>query len=1263
MDVKGAVICFQKYVLGRSWEDGFLTPGGPVCLGYMGRVDVQKVYKFKDYLEIASKRGAEYACTRKQLLIYQIDRKFDQAIGIAEYHKGDGSDTPDLNSGQLPFYSLRTRKPSALGCCSVLNISQRLQTNSLKENAKLLNDNLKKVQARLREAGMDLDFAITGLLGGEDFCLIFLSDCFKAISEAVSEIQKILSVAEDTGENIPLVDNTHSMLMIDCSGKECEWGDARAQIFFSTRSKAGISYLSNVYHQLCGSNNKVDISFEGCYGEYDAVIRCPARLLTRDLYCGQNGLLSYDNPDYQISVYQSETIVYPFGCGLLPEKQLAAKDSVHLDQNLNGFMERNMREITRNILGEKKDKYQVLAYIELTLYRLLKDYRRIMADPFNVRLHADLTLQFETAVNAIVVASRSCGAGSGGVISFELNDFNNKFDLIINALNNTMLIGGQVDRFYFNEQPSYLQNTGSYHKILLAYYGFIKDVLQLLYSVKRDGKSSQSLLVPLLSFGLTPIINSQSFSSCIRKEGEEQEIPAKLLCIKLPYQALANPPKYLGILVHEIFHYLDPPWVDVWNKSLAAGLARIAICEFTGILATGLSDVFVAQNFSSRFYQTYAELVDSVAEQTIEEIFSRNEWLGGACPDHLRSALFEWFDFHRIPETASYKFYCRIWKNVHIQLCSVDVDPVVRKLFELDETDDLDGAFARRVQSVPDFYPLRNLLSCYFGAMAEVVADLFDVGTVLHGQSKAEWAKQFFWQIYSTQSDLLLGGEAAAPLSEPDAGLLLANVIRFGILMDYFLGPGTPESRGNRFAEVLKEWCLDANDQNRFERAQTAFRRDYKIYLAFESFYTDRERKFLDMVCAATESVAETPNGAEIIEKISRFYLRYCKLMGDSHKKDKDHEKLNGDGFDLCADFIAAYQIQSDIRDLKVSVPPAPSPYQPAAAAPAPTPILTPWPWKQYAEYPAELSHAVSSACKAMAVNGKVPLLWYRGQRNKHSETLPGILREKYGKTDCSVLTRFRQELRFARAQILPLGADFTKAGWLAFLQHHGFSTNILDFSESFYPSLYFAIHRWIEKPEELPEYDSHISLLNPVLFNLAMCALDERDTEETDGEPLFQRLAKYLQEGTLEDGVYLQIPLFSQDEDGNEDDYKYYFSWDEAAASDLKPQRPRAAFIPRNSERMRRQTGQFVFYDLRDGERPSMEKLCEEYMELVTERGLQPIPFLYKININRFAHKSFVDYAKAIGLRKYQVYPEVENLAKDVAALVKERDTGTVNK
>lgn len=1275
MKTRGAVICFQKYLLGRVGEDSCPTPGGPICLGYMGRVDVQAVDAFEDFIATASRRGANYACTRKQLLIYQLEEKLDQAIDIVEFDDSEDSACP--NDGRLPFCSTAGQKFYALGCCSVLNTPRQLQDRPIRQIADELNKKLKTIQANIQASGMELEFAVTGLLGGEDLCLITLSNHFAAISNVMSEVQKMTCSSDK--KDIPILENSHSILMVDSSGRCCNWGDAHAQIFFSSRSNSGISYLTRVYQALknnAGAGSEKEVSLEGRYGDYDIVLRCPAHLLRTELYCGEDGLLSYDNPAYRNAVYQSETIVSPFGCSQLTEAVAAdipAPDGNPMDErpfvpdaDLDSIIEQVMKEVARNLLGTEEDRYHELTHIHLALYRLLKDYRHIMADSFNVHLHNDLTTQFYAAVNAIVVASQPIKVKRDSNALSKPENFNAQFDDIVSALNSTMLIADQVDRFYFTGQLSHLQNTGSYHKILLAYYGFIKDVLRLLYSLQRDAGNVQPLLVPMLSFGLGPIANSRSFPSFIKKNGVP--VPAKLICIKLPYQALANPPKYLGILIHELFHYLHPLRTSSWNRLLVTCLARNAICEFIGILATGLSDVDfpVNQNIGAAFYCECKKVIDPAAAKIADVFFQHRQNLERVDPETLWCELSQYFLFHKSPKSDSYQFYRSIWKDLNNQfskdnLEKKDLDLALSRLLVLKEKEgsdresvndeDLDRVFADLVRAVPDFDPLGDLLFNCYKALLEVTADLFDLGIVLYREPHNIWAQEFFWQIHTTQNALL--GADTLPSERLDSALLSNNMIRFGILMDYCLKLGKNKSEdSDRFSNILWKWCDNSQDEGRLRQVQTAFRRDYNIYLESPSRYSGHEQKFLDMICETIKGLWRNPECVKIAEKMSGFYLDHCKIMDEARRKGKD-PALKKRNFDLCVKFIETYQTQESVQDLKAFPTVFAAPIIKVGLAASDEPFSQKHPERKFVEYPADLSWAVSTTCEKMSVAGKPPLLWYRGQQSKYIKTLPGILRENF--SDGDFLTKFCQEAHLARTQILPLGADFTEVGWLAFLQHNGFPTNVLDFSESFYPALYFAIQKWIDQPEDPPECDSHIAVLNPVLFNLAMRALDEIDSDSakaarSNGRSSLEDLKEYLEKGTVEGGIYRQIPLFARSEKGIGKKYKYYFSWDQADKDECGgPNRPITAFVPKNSERMRQQTGQFVFYDLRRGTHLSMEELCKEYSRLVEENGLPHIPFLYEIRISRFQHRSFVNYVRAIGLRKYHIYPELDKLAIDV--------------
>lgn len=169
MQSNGAVICFQKYTLGGECGNSTNGLDSPVCLGYFGRVDVQKVQNFKEYVRIASRHGADQACSRKQLLLYRIDNKLDWEINIASDEQ--------RQQGGLPFCSVSGEQAS-ICCCTALNISTDVmsKSNGLGEIANQLFSELQALQKEKK-----FNFAITGLLGTEDLCVILLADKYNVM--------------------------------------------------------------------------------------------------------------------------------------------------------------------------------------------------------------------------------------------------------------------------------------------------------------------------------------------------------------------------------------------------------------------------------------------------------------------------------------------------------------------------------------------------------------------------------------------------------------------------------------------------------------------------------------------------------------------------------------------------------------------------------------------------------------------------------------------------------------------------------------------------------------------------------------------------------------------------------------------------------------------------------------------------------------------------------------------------------------------------
>lgn len=1243
MQSNGAVICFQKYTLGGELS-GNCTKGldSPVCLGYFGRVDVQKVQDFKEYVRIASRHGADQACSRKQLLLYRIDSKMDCEINIASDEQ--------RQQGGLPFCTVSGAQTS-ICCCTALNIATNVMPKSkgLVAIANLLFSQLQLLQKEKR-----FHFAITGLLGTEDLCVILLADKYNDISEAISVVQK-LKIAAD---GCYVVDNSHSILMLDTSGNVVAdkdgWDNTHAEIHFSLKTIAGRNYLQKVKDKLTELAGFPDaVTLEGRSGEYDVVVRCPASVLGKELY-GPDGIISYGNEEYRRNVYQSETIVYPFGCSDVNLHAAVPSPAGHNDDILTEVVKKAVEEIRVCFLGSKTAVDSDFDYIELAVYRLLKDYRRIVAFPYSNDMREVFSEQFVTAVNAIVVVARQCADPS---VPIRLDTFNDTFDEIVNALSESMQAAGQFDRLTFNEQPSYLQNIGSYHKILRCYYGIIKDILKLLYSIDRE-KNEQPILVPLLSFGLTPIIVSQNYDSFF--ENAEGIRPAKLISIKLPYQALTNPAKYLGILVHEVFHYAAPSDRNKRNKLLTKCLAGVALAEFLSLIAKGQM-LGTATDFGSEFYKKNELLFSMTVECWSDEITASDLSYSTARYDSLKGIYPKTFklDYNAASDPADY--YYGLWCNLRSQLFfNLEAcDEKERMVFALDVPDEQEAhaAFAKMIGVLKpaDLAAFNRILTDVMQSLGELPPDLFNVGFVLHAKDPKRKIEQFLWQLHGTQRDFASGSVLAATQTENDMNyaFLSQASIRIGFFVDFYLNKMGFEKGEGALHQCLDHWGASLK---KFQTVKAQFVHNYATYLEYSTPFTAPVLELCEMVEQEVSALDQIPECVEIMNKLTGFYEEYYMLLDEFQKDTSKQAEFSDAVFSLSRNLIEAYQQQDSIRSIYSGTSQKPGnavSLQQNTVNSATHQKTTVY--ASFAGSSAELSRAICAGYSAMKPAGVMPVLWYRGQRVNGRLSLPNIMRGEIDNLDGAnadkkhFLHTIQEELRWARASILPEGSNFIQADWLAFLQHNEFRTNVLDFSESLHPALYFAVEKWSAK--NLPKVDAVVTMFNPVLFNLAMKSIEERK--------ITPELEYYLRNGSQKSGDHIEPPLFAEPEDLS--DYKCYFDWNRNPKDDYEPKRPRAALVPKNSERMKRQSGQFVFFDMlcdrqKGGEGKfsysnwSLEQLHKEYEKLfdVTHKEFFT-PFMYNIVINHARYQDFKDYLQAIGMQTYQVYPEYDKLAKDI--------------
>jgi hypothetical protein len=133
----------------------------------------------------------------------------------------------------------------------------------------------------------------------------------------------------------------------------------------------------------------------------------------------------------------------------------------------------------------------------------------------------------------------------------------------------------------------------------------------------------------------------------------------------------------------------------------------------------------------------------------------------------------------------------------------------------------------------------------------------------------------------------------------------------------------------------------------------------------------------------------------------------------------------------------------------------------------------------------------------------KAPPLWFRGHEQRDFKLLPNILRPSKNPNGSDLFATYdqyslRDETRSvqfpARVAHLMTGERLNGIEWQEITQHYGSKTRLLDWSESLYAALTFALEPHLANPADLRFTQRalsgtapHLWVLNPVLLNMKL--------------------------------------------------------------------------------------------------------------------------------------------------------------------------------
>lgn len=1146
MDYNGAVVTFHKFGIKQNIRIGndFKQYGsvGPICLGSFDHVNVKTIRDFRKFVSVTSKHQVEYPYGRKQLLLRRIKKleKREEILMVDSEQVGNA----------LPFQSMDGR-PYALCCLCVFSVSEESTYSKHSDDQKSIYAGLaENLYGDLDEVRNQYDCRLMVLetLGVEDLCLIVLSNQYEAITEVVSRLRSFgFGDCPSQEYQHCHIGNMNTILMIDrCDSQmlsQADLGSARAELRFALSSVSAMHYvemmeklmrelLTNRYREQNVEVSGNEIILESGADEYDAILRCPAWILPIVMGVpGEEpvqGCFHPDNAIFQNTIDQFDAHIY--SSGLRTDKVMHDRIDSAMDKDdapafprfitawdsnsYKAFVSQVLERLKKALITDDSD----FDFVEFPIWQRLKEFRHYTATLTNEVLIEDLEYQFKVAINAIVKeAELSRDTGNRAA-------FMEKYDRILKVLDGSMKASSQQDNWHFDNQQSYVT---SYHKVLRCYYGMLKAMITLIYRIPRTSDTIQPYLIPMLSFGTIPLIRSSSYESYIDHyvdpslpEGRQYEKNARIISIELPYQALANPAKYMGMLAHEIFHYTAPVNRASRNKLMCCGLIRVALSEFIDILANN-SAVGIGMDAWELLYsndETFREIVDIAVENTfinfqeyhsIEQIRLRHirklVWDGALC-----------FTVNRM-EPEGFKFYFQIWCNVRAMLMNTlepDSDkrhpdlahlpplraeylPYYTEMFATnihfsnkkqgESLSELQNLYESRISKTSHHRTkeARNLLRMTYSAMVECPSDIFNLEVVMHRRTPVEKIQQYFWQQCSAKRDIL-GPKAN---SYDDHGIILQkNDIRNAMVVSCYLYEEYGQDHPVILEKVLELWG-QSSSESYYADARKEFIRTYEIvYRRFRYLFRENRE-----ICSQIADLIRNHPDARLQEILTQFYFSYYNELiyyQDSQGMESNQNHMYDSIFYKTCELIDEYQIQSIfvVEGLTSAVLSPHSISPPFLAHPR---RFASFFCDETAYTSAEFLDKLILAQGQMMVNGKMPMLWYRGQQEYDWSILPNLMRidrmiSDEPEEEClSQLLYYESQL--ARVRILPTKEPLSDAEWLGFLQHYGFKTNVLDFSEMPLPALYFATETWVDNNLDRPKKDAVVMVFNPVLFNLVM--------------------------------------------------------------------------------------------------------------------------------------------------------------------------------
>lgn len=319
-----------------------------------------------------------------------------------------------------------------------------------------------------------------------------------------------------------------------------------------------------------------------------------------------------------------------------------------------------------------------------------------------------------------------------------------------------------------------------------------------------------------------------------------------------------------------------------------------------------------------------------------------------------------------------------------------------------------------------------------------------------------------------------------------------------------------------------------------------------------------------------------------------------------------------------------------------------------------------------------------SSALKNNAKSANIrfkDFLWFRGHSSTNYKLLPSIIRRYDSKKqECFPTLRKYQlneyeEFKFRAdgAAEMPTGVRFTQSDYIALMQHYFVPTNFLDWTENVSTSLYFALEHYFDYPDIKErsargfDRDAVLYIFSPSLYNNVRNsaikeAIEEVDAKYKDVFPKELTHSNIIPNLSTKYNEYL-YSMYILGTEKFDDFLRNEFGTVEKCVDKFKDNinlkklcLPLAVWTSRLNSRIRTQSGCFVAFNLYcppidETPKNTPFNYCElEQIQKSIFKESDP-RYLYKLVIDKSCCEEIVNWLKAMGVSRENIYPELERL------------------